>query len=124
VYAFDIDDKTDLAALVRRVDATCRSAGFTNYELRALGTDGRTLGSEHVDLTTSPPRISRARKCPDERVTLQIIVEYGRLLSQLLAALRMEQAALREEGCELHRLLTRLEGIRLREGLQPGTQDR
>jgi len=82
VYAFDIDDRTDLAALVQRIDATCRSAGFTNYELRALGRDGRAVGSEQVDLTTSPPRANRGRKSTDEPFALQLIVEYGRLLSQ------------------------------------------
>jgi hypothetical protein len=104
----DIDDRTDLAALVQRIDARCRSAGLMNYELRALGTDGRTLGSEQIDLTMSPPSVNRGRRSSDERVALQLIVEYGRLLSQLVAALQMEQKAVREEGCELRRLLTRL----------------
>jgi hypothetical protein len=65
--------------------------------------------------------MNRGRKSPDERIALQIIVEYGRLQSQLLAALQMEQAALREEGCELRRLLTRLEEVRFQAGQQPNT---
>jgi hypothetical protein len=111
-YAFDVDEETDLDELAGRIESMCRNAGFKGYELHAVGSDGRTIESEKIDLTppvpTAPPRKDASA---DDVLVFHAMLEAGRIRSECLAALHAERCLLLDERRELRRLLLRLEEL-------------